>query len=79
MSAESELNTIERIIEGNPHYFYKSWRAEIEKRAGTVRREVERLRRFAMRKPGDVQEIVLSRAAFLEDRLNELLENLKGV
>lgn len=78
MSAETELNQIERIIEGNPHFFYKSWRAEIEKRAGTVRKEIERLRRFAMLKPGDVQEVVLSKAAFLEDRLADLLSNLKG-
>lgn len=78
MSAETELNQIERIIEGNPHFFYKSWRAEIEKRAGAVRKEIERLRRFAMRKPGYVQEVVLSKAAFLEDRLADLLSNLKG-
>lgn len=78
MSAETELNTIERIIEGNPHFFYKSWRAEIEKRAGTVRKEIAQLRRFAMLKPGYVQEVVLSKAAFLEDRLADLLSNLKG-
>lgn len=79
MSAESELDTIERIIKENPYFYYKGWRREIEKRAGTVRKEIKNLRNFALLKPGQVQDIVLSKAQFLEDRLNDLLTNLKGV
>lgn len=78
MSAESELDTIERIIKENPYFYYRGWRREIQNRAGLVRKEITALRKFALLKPGKVQDIVLSKVQFLEDRLNDLLTNLKG-
>lgn len=74
MNAEQSLNYIERIIQGNPACHNTGWAFEIRRRAEKVRQEICRIRKFAMIKPGRVQEIELAHAQFLEDRLNELLD-----
>lgn len=80
MNAEQSLNYIERIIQGNPHCHAQGWQLVINRRVAEVRKEICKIRKFAMIKPGRVQEIELARAAFLEDRLNEILDQYqKGV
>lgn len=74
MNAEQSLNYIERIVQGNPHCHAQGWEHEITRRAAEVRKEICRIRKFAMIKPGRVQEIELAHAQFLEDRLNEILD-----